>query len=621
LEADVGDDESIGADASPRKPRTKEKRRKKKTRPSTAGRRLWVFAAAGGAVFVVGIVVLVLLLRRENSRQEVAKDREAMEEAAPVNQFPPVAWTLNPGPGPDLVFPDHLAVRYEKGFARALSLPGRGAEYLSIEGDPGLEGLCYGRFDLTTGKQAGPARMLKDINGKRVGATLLGGTSRKVTPAAVSPTGTLVIDCGVGRDRLLPIYRPDQDAPRTIPGLTLIDPQATRGRSWFDFAADEKLWVIKHGTLVAWDLTAGKPAFAAAGRYTLPVAMGPDRRWLVVQVDEKYLEMLDAASGACRGRFGGEGRWLGLAVSRDGKRLAGVRFPGPGWDPGANAYDFPFEVHDWDLTTGERKAIITVLRKRRDVQSVHWIGPDHLLIEEAVLDMKLRLNVGAVWVKSPPGSEAPGTLLEAGWTADGKRWAYGEFAELVSVKVPLDMAGEPAFRPGDTIRVDSRCGDADLDARITAVMSAALRLYGYRVDEGGWWLRISAKAADTSLTIGNTAIPEVTGTVELVDPEGTAVAKSSHRGDFPRGPGSKYYKKSELRYNNQVQADLYDFGNRSAATVMREEAWAHFIRSLPNSAYPRAAWKSGGQYVPLPMRIEIDPGTKGTSKKRLFRKR
>jgi hypothetical protein len=190
------------------------------------------------------------------------------------------------------------------------------------------------------------------------------------------------------------------------------------------------------------------------------------------------------------------------------------------------------------------------------------------------------------------------------------------------VKVPLDaVAGEPAFRPGDTIRVESRCGDSYFDARVTAVMSAALRHYGYRVEEGGWSLRISAKAVDTSQMIGNAVIPEVKGSVELLDPEGTAVAKSSHSREFPRGPGSKYFRKSELRYNNQVKADLYDFGNRSPADVMREEAWANFIQSLPNSAYPRAAWKSGGQYVPLPVKIEIDPGAKDGSKRRLFRKR
>ena len=35
------------------------------------------------------------------------------------------------------------------------------------------------------------------------------------------------------------------------------------------------------------------------------------------------------------------------------------------------------------------------------------------------------------------------------------------------------------------------------------------------------------------------------GTIELVAPDGTVVATSTHRGFFPMGPGSKYYKGSE----------------------------------------------------------------------------
>lgn len=260
--------------------RRKEKHRQRPA-PSALARGRWlVVAAAGGVLVVVGLVTLVavvLLLRGRDSKQQVdlEGDREAIELAAPINAFPPVAWTLRPGPGPKVVFPERLTAEYEKGFARVVCLPGRGPEYLSIEGDPGLDGLCYGRFDLTTGKPVGPARKLKDVKGQRVKATLHGGTNHKVTPAAVSPTGTLVIDCGVGKERLLPIYDPGQDTPRTLSGLTLVEPKGTREPSWFDFAADEKLWVVKGGTLVAWDLAAGKPAFTTTGRFTVPALMGP----------------------------------------------------------------------------------------------------------------------------------------------------------------------------------------------------------------------------------------------------------------------------------------------------------------------------------------------------------
>jgi hypothetical protein len=590
---------------------------------------LWLVVAAGGGVLVVGIVIVtvVLLLRGGNPKQQaqVENDREAIEQAAPVNEVPPVDWTLRPGPGPNLVFPNQLVVlQCEKGFARAVSLPGGGPEYLSIEGDAGLEGLCYGRFDLTTGKQVGPARMLKDVNGQRVGANLLGGTNRPVTPAAVSPTGTLVIDSGVGMDRLLPIYRPDQDTPRTIPGLNLIDTaKKTKEPSWFDFSADEKLWVLKGGKLVAWDLAGGKPAFTATGRYTLPALMGPDRKWLVAQVDDKYLEVLDAATGECRGRFGGEGRWQSLAVSLDGKRLATTRFPGAGFGPGADAYDFPAEIHEWDLTTGERKAIVTMVRKTNEVKSLHWVGADHLLVEEAIVDMKRKMHIARVWPKSARGSQAPGSLREAGWTADGKRWvAVGSghlVNQLVPVAIPLDaVAGEPAFHPGDTVRVEAKCGDAALDARVTAVLSDALKNYGFRVEEGGWSLRVTATASDTGKKIEygkalQVAVPEVKGTIELIAPDGAVVAMSTHQGVFGMGPGSKYYKgseRSQIVGPGQGHTDYYDFGSRSPAEAMREEAWTNFVRKLPTSAWPRAAWKSGDKYVQLPLTIEVDPQPK-----------
>jgi hypothetical protein len=627
-------------------PSRKKKKKRRKTDEAPAGRpgrqRLMV-AAGGGLLLVAGIVTAVLLLSgggKKLEQAQVENDREAVQRAAPVNEFPPVAWTLHSGPGPKLVFPDRLTIEDEKRFVRALSLPGRGPEYLSLEGNAGQEELCYGRFDLTTGKQDGPPLKLKDAKGKSFGApargyedvndtvhlNLYGVNSRPATPAAVSPTGTLAIDLGIGRERLLPIYRPGEDTPKTIPGLSLIDPSARKniGPTWFDFSADEKLWVFKDGTLVAWDLAAGKPAFTAKGRYTLPALMGPDRKWLVVQVDDKYLEVLDAATGECRGRFGGEGRWQSIAVSLDGKRLAGARFPGDGFR--RDEYDFPFDIHEWDLTTGERKAVISLVRKSSVATALQWLDDNHVQLGEAVVNLKWKMHFANGGLKLAPGSQVPPEIRGAGVTADGKRWiavSSGSLTnlinQLVPVKVPLDaVAGEPAFHPGDVVRVEAKCGDSALDARVTAVLSDALKNYGFRVEEGGWSLRVTAAASypGKKLEFGwssPVSVPEVKGTIELVAPDGTVVAISAHRGVFPMGPGTKYYKGAEgPKIAGQGRTDLYDFGGRSPADAMREEAWTHFIRTLPSSPWPRAAWKSGGKFVPLsvPLVIEIDPNPK-----------
>ena len=564
---------------------------------------------------------------------QVKNDREAIQQAAPVNEFPPVKWTLQPGPGPKIVFPDHLTIEDEKRFLWALSLPGRGPEYLSLEGDASRQELCYGRFDLTTGKQDGQPLTLKDAKGRsfagsrgyedvndNVQLNLYGATT-----AAVSPTGTLAINLGIGRERLLPIYRSGEDTPKTIPGLSLIDPSARRniGPTWFDFSADEKLWLLKDGRLVAWDLSAGKPAFTAQGRYTLPALMGPDRKWLAVQVDDKYLEVLDAATGECRGRFGGEGRWQSIAVSPDGKRLAGARYPGDGFRAGDEVYDFPLDIHEWDLTTGERKAIITLVRKSYIATGLHWLDDNHIHIGEAVVDLKWKMPIPIVRSKPAPGSRAPAVVGNAGRTADGKRWiavSSGSLAnlinQLVAVKVPLGaVAGEPAFRPGDAVRVEAKCGDSTLDTRVSEVLSDVLKSYGFRVEDGGWALRVTASASDTGkkmkLSIGEVPVPEVKGTIELVAPDGTVVATSTHRGFAPLGPGSKFHVKTERsQFAGQGGTERYDFGGRSPADAMREEAWTHFVRTLPTSPWPRAAWKSGGKFVPVPPAIQIDPNPK-----------
>ena len=330
--------------------------------------------------------------------------------------------------------------------------------------------------------------------------------------------------------------------------------------------------------------------------------MGPDRTWLLVQIDGKYMEILDTATGECRGRFGGEGRWQTFAVSPDGGRLAGARFPGVGFS--YEMYDFPLEIHEWDLTTGEQKAVISLVRKSSDAKSIHFIDDNHLLVDQAVLDLKRKMHIADVGVKPVNGYYLKG----AGWTSDGRRWVVASYGELVPVPIPLDqVAGEPAFQPGDAVRLESNCGDSAIDARVISAMSGILEKYGFRVEEGGWTLRVTAEPKETKKMMGSTPIPEITGTVELISPEGTVTATSSHKRMFPAGPGSKYYVKSESQFDGQVSADLFDFGVRSPAECMHEEAWTHFIRSLPESPWPRAAWKSGGEYVRLPMKIDVEP--------------
>src|SRR5262249_28976850 len=159
-----------------------------------------------------------------------------------------------PGPGPKLDLPDVLKVHA----SWQIALVGQGPEYLSLEGNLAEAEVRFGRFDPATGRPAGPSTHLK-------------GEHQGLKPSTVSPNGTLVL--GVGPDRLFQIYDPNKETPRSVPGLSPITSGRTQEPTWFDFSADGRFWLVKDGTLVAWDLTAGKPAFTATGRYTTPAVM------------------------------------------------------------------------------------------------------------------------------------------------------------------------------------------------------------------------------------------------------------------------------------------------------------------------------------------------------------
>src|SRR5262249_46491347 len=161
---------------------------RKKSKKTASRTPAWIWAAAGGAglvgVLAVGAVVvgLVLLSRGAGTPQKVEEDRKAREQSAPVNEFPPVPWTLKPGPGPKRDPPDVLKFHA----SWQIALVGQGPEYLSLEGNLAQAEVRFGRFDPARGRPAGPSTHLK-------------GEHQGLKPSAVSPNGTLVL--GVGSDR------------------------------------------------------------------------------------------------------------------------------------------------------------------------------------------------------------------------------------------------------------------------------------------------------------------------------------------------------------------------------------------------------------------------------------
>jgi hypothetical protein len=580
------------------KPGSKPARAKKKTARPYAGLLLAIPVVVGA--LVVAIVLVGWLLFRSRGSGGGDQDRQARGEQGKVNEVPPVAWTLKPGLAPPAALPDQFALPDTQ-----TAIPS-GWENLFVVNKQGK--WVYGRFDLKTGQAIGETVALSgpyDVN----------------SPHAFSPTGAAVF--ANPQKPHLDYYEPGQQAPKPMPELavrTLRAAVSMRGadQSWFDFSADGKLWHLLDGKLAAWDLKAGKVVLEAPSRYVTsqtaaaePCAlMGPDRRWLIAQVEGKYLEVLDTATGECRGRFGGEGGWRALVVSLDGKRLAGLRLP-PIW-PGPSTGDVQFELHDWDLATGEKKGFTTLtyhpgLPTDETPLRLHWYAPDRLAflgplannrLGGPVIDLKNRMNY--ILIDLPRGVPSP----------DGRFWSSQADGRVVSVKIPTDPPdGEPALRPGDALRIESRCGDAAIDRRVMAMMTETLARMGYKVEPGGWTLQVSGQLEETKEKLtgkfSEYAVPMIRAKYELLAPDGTVAASKDQIVNCPLG---KFYKSFNATPGGVFQPGgaaqvNYDFGGRNPSVAMREEVWSLFVVSMPEYPWPRTVWRSGGKFVPLPIKV------------------
>lgn len=528
---------------------------------------------------------------------------------APVNAFPAVAWQVPAGgPGRQPILPERIEIPAAE---QVVLLPGRQGEYLAVSSPftGSTNELVFGRIDLKTGKAAGKGvrlgsdYLVKDISGPRL------------TAAALSPDGTLAIRRAV--DGQVALWEPGAEQPRTRPGLTVT------GDGWLDWSAAGKLLVIDRGKLTARDPANGKAAFEAGEKLGTPAVRSPAGNWLIAQVDGKYLEVRDAATGECRGRFGGEGKWKLLAVSPDGTRLVGLR-PAEPSAPSAGTDNPWYELHDWDLRTGEHKG-----RLRFDWTgglSLRWAGPRHVLFGDLLLvDLDHHVRVGRVeW---PRGTQA--RFLDG--SPDGRLWcmtgAQGPGRHLGPAPVvfavpplikPAD--GELAFHPGVPVRVEAALGDPVRDRRAVAVFTDVLQDAGYTLGEGGWLLRITGKAYENtgqSINFGGSGkgvpLPGVRGEIQLIAPDGSTVQATGFEKYFPRRE-SRYYTKTErggrpvgpdgLR-NVMENTEVYDFRGRDPAAAMLEETWDTYIRGLYRADWPHGAWKSGGKYQPLPLPVPI----------------
>ncbi len=397
---------------------------------------------------------------------------------------------------------------------------------------------------------------------------------------------------------------------------------------WADFDAEGRLLVAGKGDVAA--LQAGPDSVqviyqTSGGGYRAPFQWLPGRQLLAVSRGNS-LDVVDAATGACRNRLGiaAEGIIADMAFSPDGKRAAalyvdlrnGKRLLQKRELDDATAQA---TIALWDLAadTAGRKTV-----SLSGFGFLAWAGADHLCLctrpATQVFDLRLGAHVisypgGMGLGKSPderiwrldtdvssrqqPAASAHGSAGLGLWKATRATGPWSEqqcpfFAEdrsLVSVKrtpirLELDLGNEPwasAHR--------QRLAD-DLQA------------HGYTLGGSGFVLRVQSRTVPTTdlLRFGKQRqvnIPRVEYAWELVDSQGRTAWTARTYGDFLRDK-SKYYRMSKVA--DTALADLYDFKGKPVEEAIVEEILEQGAGLVLPEQRPEQLLLGGGEYVEVP---------------------
>jgi hypothetical protein len=411
----------------------------------------------------------------------------------------------------------------------------------------------------------------------------------------MAPDGTLAIMDVYSQDGKIDLLKPGSEETETLPNIVA-------GPEWFGWSAAGKLLVFRKGRLVGWDVETGAPAFEAGENLGRPVAFAPGRNWIVATVDKKYLEIRDAATGDVLGRVGGEGNWMQIAVSPDGKRLVGLRYTAR--EQPEFKHNEPVEFHTWDLTTGQRTSVI---KSRTNATPVMWAGPNHFYHDGLVYDPALGVTTMRLTLPSTEGRS-----VRPAPSPDGRTWWAGigrAFAAEIPTQPP---AGELAFKKGMTVKLEVTTNNPKHDKRAVAGLRRQLAYAGHPVGESQWVLKANAQEYDTGRAFfstsgpANAKIPGVRGTAQLLAPNGTAVMTTKLEGVFPE-TASRYHKR-EVRNHPQFPGSIlheFDFKGRDGHQAMLEEVWEYIDLGAPAGVLP-AVWLSGGRYQPLPLPATLD---------------
>jgi hypothetical protein len=390
---------------------------------------------------------------------------------------------------------------------------------------------------------------------------------------------------------------------------------------WAGWSADGKLLTLGGGQLTAWELPSCKAVYEMNCGRDAKVIMTPDHTLAVVATAGR-LDVLDAATGECRGRLDAPGQLLSLALSADGQHLAALFAArrGAGLRPGWR------EVRAWSLADGRSEGVAPVAALNSRLQ---WAGPRQVLVGGVSL---VDLEVG--WATAL--LQAPAGRMPLAVSPDDRLWylvtetlpqgtdrqsirdralriAQGKPADLtgptrlVAATRPPPAGGELVFGPKVPLRLEVEFDGPSHKAAAVAAWTACARDMGFTVGDGGWTLKMSAREQETNTTMDfgpggsllQVRVPMVSGKAELVAPDGTVVQTSSFTQRFP-GRASKYFKKKQdvVVGPNGRWIELYDFRGQDPKTAMADEVWERYV--IDARFYGACVWKAGGKYEVLP---------------------
>jgi hypothetical protein len=412
--------------------------------------------------------------------------------------------------------------------------------------------------------------------------------------------------------------------------------------TWAGWSADGKLLTLCGGRLTAWELPACKAVYEMPA-LGVHLALTPDHTLLVVGTANR-MDVLDAATGECRGRIDCPAQVLSLAVSADGQHVAALlpakRGAGMNVQPAApQEGDFHYlmkgggwrQVRAWGLADGKPKGEAHV---RVPNSLLRWVGPRQVLAggdynhggflveldsgcataylqapQDATLGQGSPDDRPWYFVTKPAGPQDPDAFRQRLFAAQAGKLKPEPTGpvKLVAGARPA-RAGELVFGPRVPLRLEVDIADENRKAEATAAWTACLRDMGQTLGEGGWTLRISGSEADSgsSMQFGpggalKVQIPLVKGRSELRAPDGTVVAAMDLLQGF-LGRDSKYFKKNQglVQAPNGRSVEEYDFGGRNGKAAMADEIWHNYI--VAARFYGMGVVKADGKYVALPMK-------------------